>query len=210
MFMNTTRTYFISDTHFGHSRIIEYCDRPYKDTTQMDIDIIHKWNSVVKPNDTVWHLGDFAFFSKKDHERIYKLIQKLNGNINLLLGNHDRHISDNIQFWMDLGFKKVWDSPFLFMNDYILSHEPVISKNGIDLTYHPKLKNIHGHTHNSNADFYAMKPEDQKHWNDEHPNFRTIPDITKHSFNASIEVIDYKPIAFETIIDKMKKCITLL
>lgn len=202
--MNIPKTYFISDTHFGHTNIIKYCDRPYKDTTQMDIDIIQKWNSVVGKNDTVWHLGDFAFFSKKDHERIYKLIQKLNGNINLLLGNHDRHISDNIQFWMDLGFKKVWDSPFLFMNDYILSHEPVISKNGIDLTYHPKLKNIHGHIHNSFEKYQKLSVEDQKKWDLRNLEFGHIADITKHSFNVSIEVIDYKPIAFETIIEIMK------
>lgn len=202
--MSTQKIYFISDTHFDHSNIIKYCDRPYKDTTQMDIDIIHKWNSVVKPDDIVWHLGDFAFFSKKDHERIYKLIQKLNGNINLLLGNHDKHISNDIQFWLDLGFKKVWDSPFLFMNDCILSHEPIISKNGIDLTYHPILKNIHGHIHNSFEKYLKLSKEDQRKLDAKHSEFGHIPDITKHSFNVSIEVIDYKPIAFETIIDKMK------
>lgn len=202
--MNVPKIYFISDTHFSHANIIKYCDRPYKDTTQMDIDIIHKWNSVVKPNDIVWHLGDFAFFSKKDYERIYKIIQKLNGNINLLLGNHDRHISNDIVFWMSLGFKKVWDSPFLFMDDYILSHEPIISKNGIDLTYHSKLKNIHGHIHNSFEKYLKLSKEEQEKSDLRNSEFGHIPDITKHSFNVSIEVIDYKPILFETIIEKLK------
>lgn len=203
--MKIPKIYLISDSHFFHFNIIKYCHRPYKTVEEMNEDIIEKWNSVVNPGDVVWHLGDFAFFSKKDHEKIYKLIQNLNGDINLLLGNHDRHVSNNLQFWYDLGFNKVWDKPFLFMDQYIFSHEPLITKNGIDLTYHPKLKNIHGHVHNSNADFYAMKPEDQKEWNSDHPEFRTIPDITKHSFNVSIEVIDYKPILFDEVVEKMKR-----
>jgi len=202
--MNIPKVWLISDSHFYHGNIIKYCHRPYKTVEEMNIDIIQKWNSVVGKDDTVWHLGDFAFFRKNDTDKIKKIIAKLNGNINLLLGNHDRHVCNNLLFWYNLGFKKVWDKPFLFMDNYIFSHEPLITKNGIDLSYHPKLKNIFGHVHNSNADFYAMKPEDQKHWNDEHPEFRTIPDITSHSFNVSIEVIDYKPIAFETIVEKMK------
>ena len=57
--------YFISDTHFYHQRIIDYCHRPYLDVDEMNNDIIKKWNSVIKKNDIVWHLGDFAFFKKK-------------------------------------------------------------------------------------------------------------------------------------------------
>lgn len=204
MSMNTQKIYFISDTHFGHSNIIKYCDRPYKTVEEMNIDIIQKWNSIVGKDDTVWHVGDFAFFRKNETDKIKKIITKLNGNINLLLGNHDRHISSDIQFWLDLGFKKVWNSPFLFMNDYILSHEPIVTKNGVDLTYHPKLKNIHGHIHNSFEKYQKLSIEDQKKTDLQHSEFGHIPDITKRSFNVSIEVIDYKPIAFETILDKMK------
>ena len=40
--------YFIADTHFNHRNIIEYCNRPFKDTNEMNEYIIQKWNSVVK------------------------------------------------------------------------------------------------------------------------------------------------------------------
>ena len=53
--------YVISDTHFSHNNIIEYCDRPYKNTLEMNQDIIKKWNSVVTENDIVFHLGDVGF-----------------------------------------------------------------------------------------------------------------------------------------------------
>lgn len=202
--MNMPKIWLISDTHFYHKNIIEYCHRPYKDVIQMTEDIIHKWNSIVDKNDVVWHLGDFAFFNMKDHEKIERLINRLNGTINLLLGNHDRHVSRNLTFWQDLGFGKVWDKPFLFMDNYILSHEPLLTKNKIDLRGTPKLKNIFGHVHNSNADFYALTPEQQKTWNVDHQGYDPIPDVTRYWFNVSIEVIDYKPIAFETVVEKMK------
>ena len=41
--------------------IIEYCNRPFKDTNEMNEYIIQKWNSVVKENDIVYHLGDVGF-----------------------------------------------------------------------------------------------------------------------------------------------------
>ena len=39
--------YFIADTHFNHRNIIEYCNRPFKDTNEMNEYIIQKWKSVV-------------------------------------------------------------------------------------------------------------------------------------------------------------------
>lgn len=46
--------------------------------------LTENWNSVVKPEDTVFHLGDFAFGG------ISKFLPYLNGNITLIRGNHDR------------------------------------------------------------------------------------------------------------------------
>lgn len=45
--------YFIADTHFKHANIIKYCNRPFKNTYEMNEYIIQKWNSVVKKDDTV-------------------------------------------------------------------------------------------------------------------------------------------------------------
>lgn len=53
--------YFIADTHFNHENIIKYCNRPFNNTQEMNEYIIQKWNSVVKSNDIVYHLGDVGF-----------------------------------------------------------------------------------------------------------------------------------------------------
>lgn len=76
--------YFTSDNHFGHKAIIEYCGRPFKNTKQMDTEMIKRWNSTVSNNDTVFHLGDFGGWNN-----FSKMKKKLNGNIILIKGNHD-------------------------------------------------------------------------------------------------------------------------
>ena len=52
----------------------------------MDEALIERWNSIVKPDDIVFHLGDFAFAT---NGRWKELIDRLNGHIHLILGNHD-------------------------------------------------------------------------------------------------------------------------
>ena len=78
--------WFTSDTHFGHNNIIKFCKRPWKTTEEMDEALIERWNSVVKPDDIVFHLGDFAFAT---NGRWKELINRLNGHIYLIVGNHD-------------------------------------------------------------------------------------------------------------------------
>ena len=56
-----TKIWFTSDTHFFHNNIIDYCKRPFVNAEEMNEYIIKQWNSVVKPQDEVYHLGDFAF-----------------------------------------------------------------------------------------------------------------------------------------------------
>ena len=78
--------FYISDTHFWHKKIIEYDDRAFATSEEMNEFIIGKWNSVVAEYDYVYHLGDFAFCSQSN---LRKIIDRLNGYIMLTQGNHD-------------------------------------------------------------------------------------------------------------------------
>ena len=53
----------------------------------MDEALIENWNKVVSDDDTVFHLGDFAFGGSNVWKEI---IPRLKGHINLIIGNHDR------------------------------------------------------------------------------------------------------------------------
>ena len=73
--------WFTSDTHFGHENIIKYCDRPFASVEEMDEALIARWNEVVCPSDTVWHLGDFTL---GDVWRARSYFKRLNGIIRVL------------------------------------------------------------------------------------------------------------------------------
>lgn len=80
-------TFFTSDTHFGHANIIRFCNRPFQNVEEMNEVLIENWNKVVSKDDTVFHLGDFAFGGSSVWNSI---IPRLNGHINLIIDNHDR------------------------------------------------------------------------------------------------------------------------
>lgn len=82
--------WYISDTHFGHKNIIDYCRRPFANVDEMNEAMIDIWNANVHPLDTVYHLGDVAL--GKIAESL-PLIGLLNGYKILVPGNHDRIFS---------------------------------------------------------------------------------------------------------------------
>lgn len=83
---NDVNLFFTSDTHFWHTNIIKYCNRPFIDIEEMNEEIIKRWNDKVGKDDIVFHLGDFAFCGSSQYKT---LLERLNGKITLILGNHD-------------------------------------------------------------------------------------------------------------------------
>ena len=79
--------FLTSDTHFGHTNVIRYCNRPFKTIEEMNEALIARWNSRVSVCSTVYHLGDFAMGPRQDLQPFRKA---LNGKIILIKGNHDR------------------------------------------------------------------------------------------------------------------------
>lgn len=55
--------YFISDTHFCHSNIIKYCDKPFKDAKEMNETIINNCNNIVTNEDMVYHFTEFLLIN---------------------------------------------------------------------------------------------------------------------------------------------------
>jgi calcineurin-like phosphoesterase family protein len=90
--------FFTSDTHFDHYNIIKHSHRPFISANDMNQGLIDRWNSKVSHNDTVYHLGDFAFGRKITVGRIKELLNQLNGTIKFCYGNHD-----NIKLFNKIG-----------------------------------------------------------------------------------------------------------
>lgn len=162
--------YFISDTHFSHANIIKFCNRPFKDITEMNETIIKNWNRVVGKNDIVFFLGDFHLGKNKDGEE-EALVRRLNGRKKLLMGNHDK---GKAEYYLSIGFEEVFTYPIVYKKFFILSHKPIAETDGTGFL------NIHGHIHNNG--------------------YREIEEANLDNyFNVSVEVINYTPIKFKTI-----------
>lgn len=123
--------YLIADTHFNHNNINTYCQRPDNFTELL----IRNWIQIVRPEDTIIHLGD-VFLDKAEGWKV--IWPQLVGNKILIRGNHDRKHS--CTWWMENGFQFACDG-LVFRNQW-LTHEPATSRaSGCEL-------NIHGHLHN--------------------------------------------------------------
>lgn len=67
--------------------------RPSQDSVlNMNKEMIRLWNETVKPEDTVYLNGDFGFAPKN---KLIEVLERLNGQKHLNLGNHDQEIIKN-------------------------------------------------------------------------------------------------------------------
>lgn len=82
-----TEVFFTSDLHIGHARIIELCNRPFRDVDDMNEQLVENWNERVTDDDVVFILGDLALGKIDDS---LEWVKHLLGRKMLVPGNHDR------------------------------------------------------------------------------------------------------------------------
>ena len=137
--------WFTSDTHFGHKNILDYQpNRKFTSVDEMDEFLIETWNSKVKSNDIVFHLGDFSLCSDSKSARIYT---QLKGIKYLIRGNHDKESTVNL--FNDRLFNKCFDYLKIKVDKQliVLFHYPIAQWEQKSYgTFH-----FHGHSHNRNS-----------------------------------------------------------
>ncbi len=79
--------FFTADTHFGDAHILRHRRAQFGTVEAHDAALIAGWNAVVGPDDTIWHLGDFAAGASREHCRC--VFAQLHGTKRLIRGNHD-------------------------------------------------------------------------------------------------------------------------
>jgi len=139
--------FVISDTHLNHTNIIKYCNRPFENADLMNECIIDNWNSVVKPQDKVYHLGDV--YMGGDRANVQKMLKSLNGHKRLILGNHDNGQDQILQ----RSFEKInmWRMfpEFGLLLTHVPVHESSLYRGPKSSEDSPtQLLNVHGHIHN--------------------------------------------------------------
>ena len=139
-------TFFTSDLHLNHSKIMEYENRPFMSVDHMNATIIEQWNSVVKPKDKVYVLGDFVFGQPEP------FLKLLNGYKILIKGNHDRYSDDKA---IRMGFKEVYDLKTIKIDNknITMCHYPMYSW----YKSHYGSWHIHGHVHSMKIKFNKLR-----------------------------------------------------
>ena len=126
----------ISDTHFLHKNIVEFCQRP----TNHDDVMKANWAKVVYPTEQILHLGDLVLGKRADAEALLGGDNELPGKKYLIKGNHDKR---SRSFYESLGFEVIDPFVLTYMDwDFHFTHYPmkVVPDGAI---------NIHGHIHNN-------------------------------------------------------------
>ena len=131
----------ISDTHWQHYNMIhKFKTRPFDSIQEHDEKLIDNWNSVVKPGDKVYHLGDVTFGDKDRY--ITNIHRRLHGNKRLIVGNHD-----SVKF-LAPHFAKVMLWRMFPDWGLLLTHVPVHPSTLGEGRFDGKgMTNVHGHIH---------------------------------------------------------------
>jgi calcineurin-like phosphoesterase family protein len=143
----TRNIWVTSDTHYNHAGILGFTDyqgqlvRDFDTVDAMNECLLESWNSVVKPGDLVYHLGDVFFGDKEKFEKDWP---KFNGSKRLLLGNHDdgKYLAKG-SFFQKIGLWRMFPELGILMS-HVPLHEMSLYR-GKDLTR--PMTNIHGHIH---------------------------------------------------------------
>ena len=143
---------FIGDIHFSHSNILAYDNRPFSTPDENNKTIIDRWNDVVNIDDTTYILGDV---SHDNVTRTTEMINQLNGNKILVVGNHDRRFLKN-KFFRN-AFIEICDYKELDIENgkkLILCHYPIMCYKA---SYNPNCYMLHGHTHTTREQAFVEK-----------------------------------------------------
>lgn len=186
-----------SDLHFGHDRQFMYGPRGFSSIEEHDATIIENWNKIVKPNDTVYLLGDLML---NDNENGIKKLNQLNGIIFYIRGNHCSNARcalyrEKTSMIPLSGFFETSWATVQKINSYnvYLSHYPTYTsyiENMAPLKQH--ILNFHGHTHSKDK-FYQDIP---------------------FMYNVALDAHKNAPVSFDEIISdieaKANECIAML
>lgn len=114
----------------------------------MDEALAAGWNEVVAPEDTVWHLGDFAV--RVAPARAAELLAGLHGTKHLVAGNNDPPALRALPGWASV---RDYAELELDGRRLVLCHYPLRAWNG----QHRGALQLHGHSHG------RLKPLPRQH-----------------------------------------------
>ena len=166
--------FFTSDTHFNHAKCCELFRKGrFASVDEMNETLIARWNERVQKGDRIYHLGDFALGRP---EAAAEILKRLNGQIYLIRGNHekvaehrlckDRFIWIKDYFGLKVGEQKIYLCHYAFRTWNCMHHGSI---------------HLFGHSHG------------------------TLPDDPYlRSMDVGVDCWDFYPVSFDEVMERMK------
>ena len=167
-----------SDWHLGHDREFIWKARGFNSIEEMNNTIISKHNSLVRPDDDVYVLGDLTLGPATNID----LIRQMNGRLHIVRGNHDTDNRWNIYSKFP-NVVELSNAIYLKYQKYhfYLSHYPSMTGNLEKESLKQMTLNLYGHTHQQ-TNFYMDMP---------------------YMYHVGVDSHNCVPILLDTIIEQM-------
>ena len=198
-FKDGSKVWFTSDTHFSHENIIRFCKRPFANVEEMNEHIISEWNKVVGPDDTIFHLGDFAWGGSSVWNDV---LSRLNGHKILIIGNHDiKNLRAN--------YSKYFDAITFQMQilvegqTIILNHYPFLAFGG---AYRGQpVWQLFGHVHSQKHQYNIQDISDEEVKEILGKDTYRLRYLLPTQYDVGVDNNDYKPVNFYQVRDIINK-----
>lgn len=142
--------YYIADLHFFHAAMNDRMDhRGFGSVEKMNEYMVEKWNGKVRHRDDVIIIGDLSWGSAKETNL---LLERLNGRLYLIQGNHDRFLGKKDLDTSRFGWVKPYEELYDHKRKVVLCHYPIMCYNGqyrLDDNGNPKTYMLYGHVHDT-------------------------------------------------------------
>lgn len=175
--------WFTSDTHFCHENIVKFSSRPFANATEMNEELIRRWNETVPEDGIVFHLGDFCLGGSKDWNNI---MYRLHGKIYLILGNHDMK---NIKQGFMQRFELVTQQMTIRVGgqSIILNHNPFLCYGGS----YRDVWQLFGHVHSGPLSHTGL----------DHPRLNML---FPRQYDVGVDNNDFRPVSFADVKAKIE------
>jgi len=192
-----TKIYFTSDWHVGHTNVLDFDNRPFKDLGEMHEKLVKNFNMLVPDHGITYFLGDMGLCSSG---LLKSIIDQLKGTKVLIRGNHDGKMIS----MYNAGFDIVLDKAQITVGKNIItmSHCPlygVYRENTSGMRNQTGEENWHGEERHKDKYTFNDFGQVHLHGHIHSPNGGKSERVLGRQMDIGVTANKYKPVSLDQV-----------